>query len=181
MCISFIFDPRDMLLILQIGSSFIRAAVAWAILLRGGIEDNSKIIFLIPHENICCDPSLEPFNETFLMIGHKICFNVEILLIIPKLSFIPLLMWSTVINCMPHVHSCCILPILREGHSVNKNLHSSKLVTAEVHVLFINTLKVTGYTLRRSILLFSIFAFILSRCQLVKTGICSQTWSKFFP
>ena len=27
---------------------------------RGGIEDNSKIIFLFLNENICCDPSLEP-------------------------------------------------------------------------------------------------------------------------
>ena len=26
---------------------------------RGGIEDNSKIIFLISHKNICCDSSLE--------------------------------------------------------------------------------------------------------------------------
>ena len=37
------------------------------LLIRGGIEDNSKIIFLISQKkkkqkknNICCDPSLEP-------------------------------------------------------------------------------------------------------------------------
>ena len=28
--------------------------------IRGGIEDNSKIIFSLFNENICCDPSLEP-------------------------------------------------------------------------------------------------------------------------
>ena len=28
--------------------------------IRGGIEDNSKIIFLISHDNICYDLSLEP-------------------------------------------------------------------------------------------------------------------------
>ena len=27
--------------------------------MRGGIDNNSKIIFLL-NENICCDPSLEP-------------------------------------------------------------------------------------------------------------------------
>ena len=27
--------------------------------IRGGIEDNSKIVFLLLNENICCDPSLE--------------------------------------------------------------------------------------------------------------------------
>ena len=27
--------------------------------IRGGTEDNSKIIFLFLNENICCDPSLE--------------------------------------------------------------------------------------------------------------------------
>ena len=28
--------------------------------IRGGIEVNSKIIFLISQKIICCDPSLEP-------------------------------------------------------------------------------------------------------------------------
>ena len=35
----------------------IRAPDKW------GIEDNSKIIFLILNENICCDPSLEPSHQ----------------------------------------------------------------------------------------------------------------------
>ena len=30
-----------------------------------------------------------------MMVGHKICFYGEILLIIPKLSLLPLLIWST--------------------------------------------------------------------------------------
>ena len=38
---------------------------------------------------------LLPLNETDLMIGHKICFNGEILMIIPKISVIPLLICST--------------------------------------------------------------------------------------
>ena len=28
--------------------------------IRGGIEDNSEIIFIFLNKNICCDPSLEP-------------------------------------------------------------------------------------------------------------------------
>ena len=28
--------------------------------IKGGIEENSKIIFHISQQNICCDPSLEP-------------------------------------------------------------------------------------------------------------------------
>ena len=28
--------------------------------IRGGIQDNSKIFFLLLNENICCDLSLEP-------------------------------------------------------------------------------------------------------------------------
>ena len=34
--------------------------VTWSELqIRGGTEDNSKVIFLSLNENICCDPSLE--------------------------------------------------------------------------------------------------------------------------
>ena len=35
------------------------------------------------------------------MIGHKICFNREICLIIPNLSLLPLLIWSTVLMHKP--------------------------------------------------------------------------------
>ena len=38
--------------------------------IRGGIEDNSRIIFLI-NKNICCNPSLEPS----LMTSHNIHFK----------------------------------------------------------------------------------------------------------
>ena len=58
----------------------------------GGIEDNSKIIFLISQCNpslelplhICCDPSLELSGRDGLMMGHKIClfFYGEIRIII---------------------------------------------------------------------------------------------------
>ena len=41
--INFTFDPRDVLLSLQIGISFVRAAVAWAILERiSGLESSSE-------------------------------------------------------------------------------------------------------------------------------------------
>ena len=33
--------------------------------------------------------------ETVLMMGHKICFYEEIWIIIPKLSHLPLLIWSS--------------------------------------------------------------------------------------
>ena len=33
-------------------------------------------------------------NETVLMMGHKICFYLEIWLIIPKLFLLPLLTWN---------------------------------------------------------------------------------------
>ena len=32
------------------------------------------------------------------MMGHKICFEGEIWIIIPKLSLLPLLIWSTGVN-----------------------------------------------------------------------------------
>ena len=48
--------------------------------IRGGIEDNSKIIFLFLHKNICCDPILD---EMVLMMGHKIWCYGDIWLIIP--------------------------------------------------------------------------------------------------
>ena len=41
-CISFIFDPRDMLLSLHIGFSFVRAAVAYADLERISSLDSSS-------------------------------------------------------------------------------------------------------------------------------------------
>ena len=66
--------------------------------IRGGIGDNSKIIFLFLNENTCCDPSLEPSNETVLMMGHKICFYGKIWIIIPKSSLLPLIIWSTANN-----------------------------------------------------------------------------------
>ena len=68
--------------------------------IRWGIEYNSKIIFLISQQIICCDPSLEPFRrdslETVLMMGRNIHFKGIIWKIIVKLSLLPLLIWSTV-------------------------------------------------------------------------------------
>ena len=48
--------------------------------IRGCIEDNSKIIFLISKQNICCDPT-----KTFLMLGRNtcICFK-EVKTVVPN-------------------------------------------------------------------------------------------------
>ena len=43
------------------------------LLIREGIEDNSKTIFLISQRK----QMLRPLNRTVLMLGHKICFNGE--------------------------------------------------------------------------------------------------------
>ena len=40
-------------------------------------------------------PHLNRLDKTVPITGHKICFNGEISLIIPKLSLLPLLIWST--------------------------------------------------------------------------------------
>ena len=40
-------------------------------------------------------PHLNRLNETVLMTGHNICFKGVIWKIIPKLSLLPLLSWST--------------------------------------------------------------------------------------
>ena len=40
-----------------------------------------------PHQN--------RLDETVVMMGHKICFYGELWLLIPKLSLLPLLIWST--------------------------------------------------------------------------------------
>ena len=45
--------------------------------------------FLFLNESVCCDPMV-------LMWGHNLCLYGEIQKIIPKLSLLPLLNWSTV-------------------------------------------------------------------------------------
>ena len=63
--------------------------------IRGGIEDNSEIIFLIPQwKHICCDPALEP--SRWDDIGYKIYFIGVLWEIIPTFSFYPFLCGSTV-------------------------------------------------------------------------------------
>ena len=59
--------------------------------MRGGIEDNSKIIFL--NTNICCDPSLEPSGLDGSNDGSQNMFlwrnmNISIL------SLLSLLIWN---------------------------------------------------------------------------------------
>ena len=50
-----------------------------------------KAYVVTPHKNC--------LNETVLMMGHNIHFNGEIWIIIPKLSRLPLLIWSTLLSC----------------------------------------------------------------------------------
>ena len=57
---------------------------------RRGIEDNSKIIFLFLDKNICC------LIKTALIMGHNICLNGEIWLIIPELCLLSIFIWSIV-------------------------------------------------------------------------------------
>ena len=59
--------------------------------LRGGIEDNSKIKFLLLSENICCDPSLEPSQRDVSNDGSQNMFYGEIWLIIPNYPSYPFL------------------------------------------------------------------------------------------
>ena len=63
--------------------------------IRWGIKDKSKIIFLISQRNHFVTPHQNRLDETVLMMGLKICFNGKIWRIIPKLSQIPILIWST--------------------------------------------------------------------------------------
>ena len=43
--------------------------------IRGGIEDNSRIIFNFLNENICCDPSLEPSQRDGSKPSQRDGFN----------------------------------------------------------------------------------------------------------
>ena len=65
------------------------------------------------------------------MMGHKECFYAEILLIIPKLSLLPLLIWSTVdSNQDPVVHSTVSLAKLLVKDSLSLLVH--KFLCADI-------------------------------------------------
>ena len=73
--------------------------------IRGGIADNSKIIFLTSEwKHIWYDPLLAPSLWNGSNDGFKTCFYGEVLLIIPKLSLLPLFIWSTGNNCTDTEH-----------------------------------------------------------------------------
>ena len=76
-----------------------------------------KLFFLVlKKKNICCDPSLEPSLRDSSNV-HNLCFYGKFLKIIPKLSLLPLLIWSTMFlitsssPCLEDLHSpelsCC--------------------------------------------------------------------------
>ena len=54
--------------------------------IRGGTEDNPKIMFLFLNEHIFSDPSLDHHHETVLTMGHNIRFTGVMCTIIAKLS-----------------------------------------------------------------------------------------------
>ena len=58
--------------------------------------DNSKVIFLISQCKHVVAPHSNRLDETVLMRGHKISVYGKIWIIFPKLSLLPLLIWSTV-------------------------------------------------------------------------------------
>ena len=65
------------------------------LLIRRGIEDNSKTIFsYFALKTYVVTPQQNRLNKMVLMMGHNICFDEEIQIIIPKLSLLTLI-WST--------------------------------------------------------------------------------------
>ena len=60
----------------------------------GCVEDNSKF-FLFLNENYVVTPHKNRLSEMLLMMGQNICFKGVIWKIIPKLSLLSLLIWST--------------------------------------------------------------------------------------
>ena len=62
-------------------------------------DSGPSCFYSCQNENICCDPSLKPLGKTVLMMGHNICFKGVIWKIIPKLSLLPLLIWTTGNSC----------------------------------------------------------------------------------
>ena len=68
--------------------------------LRRGIEDKSKDNFsYFSTKTYVVTPHYNRLDETVLTMGDKICFHGGMWLIIPKLSLLPLLIWSTAIRC----------------------------------------------------------------------------------
>ena len=59
------------------------------------------------------------------MMGHKINFNVEIWITIPKLSLLPLLIWSTGINKIIN-NSETLCQVVQEYGYINIFQHSTK-------------------------------------------------------
>ena len=59
---------------------------------KKGTEDNSKIsFFCFSTKTYVVTPHYSCLDETVVMVGHKVCFNGEILLIIPQLFLLPFL------------------------------------------------------------------------------------------
>ena len=56
-----------------------------------------RYFFLFHSQNICCDPSLELVRRDGFNDGSQSMFCEEIWIVIPKLSLLPLLIWSIVV------------------------------------------------------------------------------------
>ena len=63
--------------------------------IRGGIEDNSKIIFPISQQNISCDPSLESSSQDGSNDGSQNMFLWKQIDNYPKITLLALHIWST--------------------------------------------------------------------------------------
>ena len=65
-------------------------------------------------------------HKTVLMMGHKICFNGELWIIIRKLSLVPLLIWSTdihqsvlVCNISDQSQLTSVIAYISVSHAIN--------------------------------------------------------------
>ena len=71
--------------------------------IRGVLRIIQRQFFLFLKENICCDPSLEPSQRDGSNDGSQnmLLWRIsEIWIIIPKLSLLPFLIWSTEMVCV---------------------------------------------------------------------------------
>ena len=71
--------------------------------IRGILRIIQRYFFLFLKENICCDTSLEPSQRDGSNDGSQNMFSwriSEIWIIIPKLSLLPFLIWSTEMVCV---------------------------------------------------------------------------------
>ena len=121
-CISFTFDPRDMLLSLQIDFSFVRAAEACATLYRiSGLEPSSET-------------TAPRYLE--LVTVPSFCRFTFISLWMPLTLFVICLVFSALISILYHVH---VLSRLSTGASSSCSSSARAFLSSANHRLVIST------------------------------------------